>query len=189
MGIQWKTFCVQLGSLLIVAGVQTGCATIVSEKAYPVSFISEPPGAQVEVKDQKGVTRFTGVTPTTATLDAGNGYFTRGRYTVVSSKAGYVPATQQITASMNGWYWGNLLFGGLIGFLIVDPITGAMYEIDNQPLTFNLARVDGVHAPLMSTTEAADVTEQLMKLKRLRDEGILTEGEYNAKKKAVLRGL
>ena len=27
---------------------------------------------------------------------------------------------------MNGWYIGNILFGGLIGFLIVDPLTGAM---------------------------------------------------------------
>jgi len=31
--------------------------------------------------------------------------------------------------SISGWYWGNILFGGLIGMLIVDPITGAMYKL------------------------------------------------------------
>lgn len=33
---------------------------------------------------------------------------------------------------MDGWYIGNLLFGGLIGMLIVDPATGAMYKLDDS---------------------------------------------------------
>jgi hypothetical protein len=32
-----------------------------------------------------------------------------------------------ITGTMSGWYIGNILFGGLIGMLAVDPVTGAMY--------------------------------------------------------------
>ena len=42
-------------------------------------------------------------------------------------------------ASVSGWYFGNLVFGGLIGMLIVDPLTGAMYNLEpkkiEQPLT------------------------------------------------------
>lgn len=34
-----------------------------------------------------------------------------------------------ITGSMSGWYIGNILFGGLIGMLAVDPVTGAMYVL------------------------------------------------------------
>lgn len=30
---------------------------------------------------------------------------------------------------MNGWYIANIVFGGLVGFLIVDPATGAMYSL------------------------------------------------------------
>jgi len=30
---------------------------------------------------------------------------------------------------MSGWYWGNILIGGLIGMLVVDPLTGAMYKL------------------------------------------------------------
>lgn len=33
-------------------------------------------------------------------------------------------------ATMNPWYMGNLLIGGLIG-LVVDPLTGAMFKYDD----------------------------------------------------------
>lgn len=45
---------------------------------------------------------------------------------------------------MDGWYFGNILFGGLIGFLIVDPATGAMYTL--KPDTLNVHLVSNVVA-------------------------------------------
>lgn len=30
----------------------------------------------------------------------------------------------EIERTLSGWYWGNILFGGIIG-LVIDPITGA----------------------------------------------------------------
>jgi hypothetical protein len=43
-----------------------------------------------------------------------------------------------LTAKINGWYFGNLLFGGIIvGMLIVDPATGAMWTLkDTVVATF-----------------------------------------------------
>ncbi|QYM78788.1 hypothetical protein K0B96_16015 [Horticoccus luteus] len=34
-----------------------------------------------------------------------------------------------IRPEMSGWYWGNILFGGLIGMIVVDPITGSMWNL------------------------------------------------------------
>ena len=34
----------------------------------------------------------------------------------------------EITPDFNGWYIGNILFGGLIGMIIVDPATGDMWD-------------------------------------------------------------
>ncbi|KGQ53534.1 hypothetical protein IO44_11000, partial [Gallibacterium anatis str. Avicor] len=34
-----------------------------------------------------------------------------------------------VTPKIDGWYIGNILFGGIVGLLIVDPITGAMYKL------------------------------------------------------------
>lgn len=37
-----------------------------------------------------------------------------------------------VTGGVSGWYVANLLFGGLIGLLIVDPLTGAMYNLSPE---------------------------------------------------------
>jgi len=37
-----------------------------------------------------------------------------------------------INSSVDGWYFGNILVGGLIGMLIVDPATGAMYNLPER---------------------------------------------------------
>ena len=42
---------------------------------------------------------------------------------------GYETAEVALTPKMSGWYWGNLLIGGLIGMLAVDPATGSMWNI------------------------------------------------------------
>jgi hypothetical protein len=45
---------------------------------------------------------------------------------------GYKTHTVTLESNVSGWYVGNILFGGLIGMLIVDPITGAMYTLSPQ---------------------------------------------------------
>jgi hypothetical protein len=48
------------------------------------------------------------------------------------TKEGYDARVMTIQADLNGWYFGNLVFGGAIGMLIVDPITGAMWKINQR---------------------------------------------------------
>lgn len=160
--------------------LSTGCASIVSKSRYPVSITTEPAAAKIEVKDQDGVVRFTGTSPATAMLDAGNGYFSRARYTVTASKEGFDTATMPLQTSIDGWYWGNIAVGGLIGLLIVDPLTGAMYEIDTPVANMSLAP---------AATQVHLGGERLRKLKELRDTGVLTDSEYQTKKKALVRDL
>jgi hypothetical protein len=171
-----------LGALVVVSVFSTGCASIVSKSKYPVSIITEPAAAKIEVKDQDGIVRFSGVSPTTAILDSGNGYFTRARYTVTAAKDGYTPATLQLQNSMDGWYWGNIVLGGfgLIGFFLVDPITGAMFQIDSPVANMSLAP---------AVTEVSYGGERLRKLKELRNTGVLTEIEYQSKKRAIVKDL
>jgi hypothetical protein len=67
------------------------------------------------------------VTPVTLTLNRGAGYFRPQTYTVTLTKDGFAAKKLTFTGTVSGWYIGNILFGGLIGMLAVDPITGAMY--------------------------------------------------------------
>lgn len=106
------------------------CASIVSKSSWPVSIQSDPAGAAVSIVNRKGTEIFSGKTPTAVKLKSGAGFFSKESYVVTISKEGYEPKKINLECKLNGWYFGNILFGGLIGFLIVDPATGAMYKLD-----------------------------------------------------------
>lgn len=116
--------------LLVAVFLLNGCASIVSKADWPVTITSNPDQAKITITDESGLKMYTGTTPTTLNLKAGKAYFNGLDYTVVFEKEGYEKQTMVISSQLNGWYVGNLLFGGLIGILIVDPLTGAMWKID-----------------------------------------------------------
>lgn len=130
-----KPTSVRIVSLSVAAAAAllfTGCASIVSKSNWPVQLGSTPAGAKVVVRDQKGAEIFAGVTPTQVTLKSGAGYFKSASYKLEFTKEGCAPQTVELRSRMNGWYIGNIVFGGLIGLLIVDPATGAMYRLDES---------------------------------------------------------
>ena len=111
-------------------GMLSGCATILSGSDQTVAIDSVPSEASVVVLDEMGAKVFDSTTPSTVTLKKGKGYFKKKSYTVEIDKDGYQPQVVELTGHANGWYiGGNLLFGGLIGWLIVDPMSGAMYTL------------------------------------------------------------
>ena len=116
-------------AILPVALLFTSCASIVSKSEYPVALTSSPSGCQVSVKNASGLVIHQGMTPSMVTLPASAGFFQAAKYQVEYSKKGLPSQTVTLSASIDGWYFGNLLFGGLIGMLIVDPATGAMWKL------------------------------------------------------------
>lgn len=119
---------VGVAAVVAVVGIQ-GCASIVGESRYPVAVSSAPAGASFEITDKNGTVVHAGNTPSTVTLKSGKGYFTGQTYLLRFKKEGYPDKTVELDSSLSGWYWGNLLIGGLVGMLIVDPLTGAMYKL------------------------------------------------------------
>ncbi|MDN3554480.1 hypothetical protein [Halomonas maura] len=124
------------------AGVMTltGCASIVGDKEQAIIINSTPSRADVVVTDERSQEVFHGETPTTVTLRKADGsYFGGKSYSVTISKEGFESRTVAISSSPNGWYVaGNLVFGGLIGWLIVDPLTGAMYSLSPDSISTSL---------------------------------------------------
>jgi len=111
-------------ALVISCAILPSCASIVSKSDWPVSITSSEPGVPFTVKNAHGVALVQGKTPTIVTLSAKEGFFDGADYTIETGHA-----TLPLSSSMNGWYIGNIVFGGLIGFLIVDPATGAMWKL------------------------------------------------------------
>lgn len=120
-------------TLIVLAMVLicSGCASIMCGSEKTVNIRTQPPEAKFSIKDVKGIVMIQGVTPTNVTLKRGRGFFQAGDYTVAFEKQGYNSKTVSVPQGLEtGWYlFGNAIFGGLIGIVIVDPLTGAMWDI------------------------------------------------------------
>jgi hypothetical protein len=107
-----------------------GCASIISDSKYLVTFSSDPLGANVIVRNELGQPIYQGETPLTVVLDAHEGYFKGMDYVAHFEMPGCDAVDARPERSIDEWYWCNIFFGGLIGCLIVDPATGAMWEFE-----------------------------------------------------------
>ncbi len=125
-----------------------GCASLVSKSKWPFSIDAEPRGTIVSITNKKGREVFRGKTPAALRLKSGAGFFAKESYTVTLSMKGYETKKINVECKLNGWYFGNILIGGLLGFLIVDPATGAMYKLDNDGITTMLDRSNMDNASL-----------------------------------------
>lgn len=112
---------------LITALLLHGCASMLSNSAYPVLIESNPAGAEFVIKNRNYIEVTHGQTPATVILESGAGYFKKADYTVQFSKPGFQSQTYRFKSYINGWYWGNVL--NLIGLVLVDPATGAMWSL------------------------------------------------------------
>jgi hypothetical protein len=120
-------------ALVIVAAIAlSSCATIFGSTSTLVGVDTDPQGATVKITNRKGNVVYEGQTPATVSLKNSNGYFQRGIYQVDLSMEGCQTHHVTISAHLNGWYFGNVLIGGALGMLIIDPLTGAMYKLDQK---------------------------------------------------------
>lgn len=126
--------------LFAFLSVITGCASIVSKSSWPFAIDTNPAGAEVRITNRHGEEIFRSKTPTAVRLKSGAGFFTKESYVVTLSMNGYDTKKINVECKLNGWYFGNVLIGGLIGFLIVDPATGAMYRLESTGITENMTK-------------------------------------------------
>ena len=65
---------------------------------------------------------------------------------------GYYPYEMQIQRTVDGWFFGNLIFGGLLG-IVIDAVSGSMYQLTpNQVVATmgrNTARTDSEDGSIM----------------------------------------
>ena len=119
----------------------TGCATIIKGTRQRVSIFASPAGAQVTVYDDSGSVIISQQAPCTVKLRRGSGFFSAGEYRVQVQAPGYAPAIVTISGSINGWYIiGNLFIGGLLGYVVVDPLCGGMWDLSPHSVNAVLAK-------------------------------------------------
>lgn len=110
-----------------------GCASILGEKSSDVLVTTNPSDALVSIKTSRGREVFRGSSPANARLKKKRGFFKPEDYTVTASKDGFYDKSLSLDTGVSWWYAGNILVGGLIGWLLVDPATGAMWTVEEEP--------------------------------------------------------
>lgn len=125
--------------IVIMAIMLSSCASIVSKSSTMVGIDTDPQGATVQILNRNNVTIYNGRTPATISLKHSSGFFRRASYTVKLTMNGYENREVTIHSSLNAWYFGNVLFGGPLGLLIIDPATGAMYKLDTELVSETLS--------------------------------------------------
>lgn len=200
---------------VLLASLVVGCASITGSKNQPVSVQAVHNGNSLEgvgcsLTNDKG-TWFV-KTPGSTTIQKS------GQDLVVTcSKDGIPTGSTTVSSSANGGVWGNILLGGLIGYA-VDASTGAAFDYPTsmsvqmgqvlkleppkpnpdgsspdasaQNQTIQTAQSSSSSSGLVFDQTAQSPTAQkLRELKTLKDEGVITQKEYDAKKSAVLKGM
>ncbi|UZJ39733.1 MULTISPECIES: PEGA domain-containing protein [Prosthecochloris] len=112
--------------LLPLSFAFSGCGTIMDGTKQEIGFSSSPSNAVVTI-DGKMIGR----TPLTQSLKRKN------THKVVMALDGYYPYEMTLTKKTNGWVWGNIVFGGLIG-LAVDAATGSLYKLTPEQVNADL---------------------------------------------------
>ncbi len=157
-----KIFLTLTVLVLITTVLFSSCASIVSKTSYPIYIRTNPAGANISITNKKGKEVYRGQSPTTVTLKSGAGYFAKAEYLVKLSSVGFEEKVIPINYKLNAWYFGNLFIGGLIGMLIIDPLTGAMWKIKDPVVNETLAKTSTtiLITPNLNIVDIKNVSEE-----------------------------
>ncbi|OGP10042.1 MAG: hypothetical protein A2048_10345 [Deltaproteobacteria bacterium GWA2_45_12] len=119
--------------VVFVLFVTNSCATIISGTRQKVGISSDPVGASVTIDNQNQ-----GRTPLIVRLDRDDNHI------VKIDLHGYQPYQTTLNKKLNGWLFGNILFGGVgvIG-IIIDVVDGSMYRLKPQTGGFVKEKIAG----------------------------------------------
>lgn len=131
--------------LMLLSGFimsSAGCATVMTGKYQTIPVTSEPPGVKVRADTGETI------------LTPGNFHLIRNQeHTLVAEYPDYEPQQLRLHNKAQGWVWGNILLGGVIG-LIVDCSSGASDELIPKEVHFNFVN------PEFTTREAIKIKEK-----------------------------
>ena len=115
-------YFINLFIVLIVAVLLNSCATIINGTSQQVNITSTPIEAKVIIDGEE-----LGKTPFIADLKR------KDNHIVKIELDGYKTEVITLNGKTSGWFFGNCLFGGVIG-MAVDAITGGMYKLQPEEI-------------------------------------------------------
>ncbi|MBI1953816.1 MAG: hypothetical protein HYS41_06820 [Candidatus Omnitrophica bacterium] len=118
-------------TLVLVAALLAGCASIIHGSQQSVRVMSSPSGAVVRVNLNSMAT----TTPGVLSLNR-----KEVGYVLTFEKQGYKPVEVSLRRTVDGWLFGNILFGGIVG-IVIDFASGSAYKLTPDEVTMALDRM------------------------------------------------
>jgi hypothetical protein len=159
----------KLLTLLLGMVMLSGCATIVAGGHRDISFKSTPPDAAVSIQDRESKQIVhKGQTPFIVPLSTKGGYFKSKQYDVTLSKDGYATRAINIDSFLSGWYVGNIMLWpmAVIGGLIVDPLTGAMWSLSPKNIEVILETPEQIEERKLKEQKEKEKEVEKLKLEK-----------------------
>jgi len=119
-------------SVLLIAALTAGCASIIHGSRQDVRVTSVPSGAVVRVNLNNQAT----TTPGVLTLNR-----KEIGYVLTFEKQGYKPVEVSLRRTVDGWLFGNILFGGLVG-IVIDFASGSAYKLTPDEVSTVLTQMN-----------------------------------------------
>lgn len=156
-----KHATVVTSALLLCGLLLNSCATIFTRASYPITIQSTPENASLVITNQHGQIVYQGTTPANVRLKASRGYMKSETYELKFTKDGYQEQIYTIQSGLDGWYLGNILIGGLIGMLIVDPASGAMYRFKRSDRQISMTLTESNQISMLQIYDLHNLPEEL----------------------------
>ena len=175
----------KVGFLVVLMSFSTGCATILSGKSQTITLNTNPAGARCELIREGRIVGTVETTPGAVTLDK-----TKHDIDVVCKKAGYSESRAFAESGTEGATFGNIILGGGIGWAI-DSAAGADNKYP-EVVTVNMVpnlNTSSSKSQSKKSSSSNNNEKRLVELKKLREDGILTEEEYQLKRSEVVKRL
>jgi hypothetical protein len=127
--------------LLLILGafvfIVSGCASIFNGNASMLNIMTNPDNATVTIKGSQSGEKIIQHTPCSITLNKNSDY------TVAITYAGYQSENIIITRGINGWFWGNLFLGGVVG-MVIDYSTNNMWYHTPSNINIDLTKLSSL---------------------------------------------
>lgn len=188
--------------LIVLISLLSGCASVTGSSTQNISIQTRAPDgkevkeAQCDLINKRGTYFVT--TPGTIMISRSN-----DDLTVTCRKDGLENGRAGVVSNTKGSMFGNILLGGGIG-AIVDHNTGAAYEyptfvqiVMGSNITIGTKREEVAQNqnPMIGATSSStqqsqnsrSSTTRLKELKKLKDEGLISQEVYEQRQAAILK--
>lgn len=143
----------------------TSCATIAHGPNQNIFVSSKPAGVIVKVDDH------TVTTPGCIQLHRGC-----PAYILQFEKEGYGPVTVKLIQTTDGWVWGNILVGGIIG-IAIDYSNGSAYELTPEKAEIVLKKADREDLKTIDTDILVYIDKDNLKQKNKKNQDEKLQGK------------